>query len=108
MLAHLVEHAIRWRQAADDTLHCDSTHAVRRHAMRVRTRALASNIKAKEKKQLLAEMRRDDDNMERVDEETCVNLKVCFYLPLHFKRILLTILTCPPLSRRRLSTTPRR
>ena len=21
---------------------------------------------------------------------------VCFYLPLHFKRILLTILTCPP------------
>ena len=22
--------------------------------------------------------------------------KVCFYLPLHFKRILLTILTCPP------------
>ena len=23
-------------------------------------------------------------------------IKVCFYLPLHFKRILLTILTCPP------------
>ena len=23
-------------------------------------------------------------------------LEVCFYLPLHFKRILLTILTCPP------------
>ena len=23
-------------------------------------------------------------------------LQVCFYLPLHFKRILLTILTCPP------------
>ena len=22
--------------------------------------------------------------------------QVCFYLPLHFKRILLTILTCPP------------
>ena len=25
-----------------------------------------------------------------------VDLQVCFYLPLHFKRILLTILTCPP------------
>ena len=23
-------------------------------------------------------------------------LEVCFYVPLHFKRILLTILTCPP------------
>ena len=28
--------------------------------------------------------------------ETAELLKVCFYLPLHFKRILLTILTCPP------------
>ena len=31
--------------------------------------------------------------------ETCGSvfwIKVCFYLPLHFKRILLTILTCPP------------
>ena len=25
-----------------------------------------------------------------------VSVQVCFYLPLHFKRILLTILTCPP------------
>ena len=24
------------------------------------------------------------------------DIEVCFYLPLHFKRILLTILTCPP------------
>ena len=31
---------------------------------------------------------------ERKDVERL--LQVCFYLPLHFKRILLTILTCPP------------
>ena len=67
---------MRWRQAADNMLRCDATHGARRHAIRVRTRALASNPKAKEKKMLLAEARRDDDNTERVDEETCVNLKV--------------------------------
>ena len=32
-----------------------------------------------------------------VDEDgVAIVAKVCFYVPLHFKRILLTILTCPP------------
>ena len=30
------------------------------------------------------------------EKEATRTAKVCFYLPLHFKRILLTILTCPP------------
>ena len=97
LLNHLVEHAMRWRQAADNMLRCDATHGARRHAIRVRTRALASNPKAKEKKMLLAEARRDDDNTERVDEETRVNLKVrSFFVFLFFAliRFLLQI-QCP-------------
>ena len=41
-----------------------------------------------QKERFMEQMKQKDQG----DEEA----QVCFYLPLHFKRILLTILTCPP------------
>ena len=38
----------------------------------------------------------DADSEEMVGESDDDDEEVCFYLPLHFKRLLLTILTCPP------------
>ena len=45
----------------------------------------------------LAPTHSDEPNVrKRIALRTADGMKVCFYLPLHLKRILLTILTCPP------------